>query len=43
MRKERPSDNFALRDCQMNLPNKKRFDVKNSCRVETLFDLAPDY
>ena len=27
----------------MNLPNKKRFDVKSSCRVETLFDLAPDY
>jgi hypothetical protein len=43
MRKERPSDNFALRDCQMNLPNKKRFDVKSSCRVETLFDLARDY
>ena len=36
MRKERPSDNFALRDCQMNLPNKKRFDVKSSCRVEGL-------
>jgi hypothetical protein len=42
IRKERPSDSFALRDCQMNLPNEKRFGAKSSCRVETL-DLAPDY